>query len=93
MPTVPMFCVSGLLMDYTDKFLSRKLREAYEAQRRTAKYFAGLTALAGLVQVNEWLAIEFDGKAPTPLTFRVKEASWAKSPFLVNWEECKSDEH
>lgn len=75
------------LIQSADKFLARKLTEAYAARERTAKYFAGLTGIAGVAQVSEWLAIDFDGKAPTPLTFREKEAAWAKSPFLVNREK------
>ena len=68
----------------TDKLLTRKLTEAYQAQEHTTKYFAGLTALAGPALVQEWLTIRFDGAAPTPKTFWEKEATWAESPFLVN---------
>lgn len=73
----------------TDKLLACKLTEAYEAQQHTTKYFAGLTALAGAALVKEWLTIRFDGTAPTPKTFRKKEATWAESPYLVNCEKCK----
>ncbi|PIL23637.1 hypothetical protein GSI_14950 [Ganoderma sinense ZZ0214-1] len=64
-------------------FLARKLTEAYAAQDRTTTYLAGLTALAGPVLVRDWLSIPFDGKAPTPMTYKEKEAAWANSPFLV----------
>ncbi|PIL29558.1 hypothetical protein GSI_08366 [Ganoderma sinense ZZ0214-1] len=71
-------------------FLARKLTEAYAAQERTTQYLAGLTALAGPAKVRDWLAIPFDGAAPTPLTYKEKETAWASSPFLVQRDKLPS---
>ncbi len=69
---------------YSVELLPRKLSEAYAGQRRTTKYFAGLTALNGPKAVTEWLSLPFDHQAPTPLTFKAKEAAFKSSPFLVD---------
>ncbi|KAI0352177.1 hypothetical protein OH77DRAFT_1460988 [Trametes cingulata] len=66
------------------KFLARKLREAYALQRRTTRYFASLTVIARPEVVTEWLKIDLDDDAPTPLTFREKTKNWAKSVYLLD---------
>ncbi|PIL27223.1 hypothetical protein GSI_10367 [Ganoderma sinense ZZ0214-1] len=44
------------------QYLLRKLHKAYDGQRRTTKYFAGLCALAGPTNVAAWLALPFDNQ-------------------------------
>lgn len=73
-----------LMLSSSATFLAAKLTEAYSGQQRTTFYFAGLTALATPNRVLRWLQIPFDPNAPTPLTFREKEAAFGSSPFLVN---------
>ncbi len=82
--------VEILIVWLAAQYLSGKLAEAYKGQDGTTRYFAGLTALAGPQRVAEWLRIPFDTNAPTPLTFRAKEAAFETSPFLVNRSKRKS---
>lgn len=73
-----------LIITGAGEFLAGKLAEAYYGQQGTTRHFAGLTALAKPDTVAAWLCIPFDTHAPTPLSFRTKEAAFASSPFLVN---------
>ena len=69
------------------EFLARKLREAYTAQRRTTRYMASLTVLAGAASVMEWLGRTVDDRAPTPLTFRDKIANSERSVYVLHRSE------
>lgn len=78
----------ALIIRYVADFLADKLAEAYKGQKSATLYFAGLTARAKPDKVAAWLRISFDPNAPTPLSFRAKEAAFESSPFLVNRSKC-----
>ena len=60
------------------------MREAYKLQRQKTRYFASLTAMAGVETVAQWLKIEVDDEAPTPETFRWKEENYPKSIYVIH---------
>ena len=75
------------LRNHIAAFLARKVREAYVAQRRTTRYMASITELAGPQKVLQWLAIKVDDKAPTPLTFREKVKNSSSSVYVLHRAE------
>lgn len=79
-----------LSIPFAGEFLAGKVAEAYHGQNHTTRHLAGLTALATPNTVAAWLHIPFDANAPTPMSFRAKEAAFASSPFLVNQSQCTS---
>ncbi|KAJ3014547.1 hypothetical protein NUW54_g1280 [Trametes sanguinea] len=72
--------------------LAKKLGEAYTAQRRTTRYFASLTALAGPDAVMEWISLPSNDDAPTPITYRAKLRAYPDTLYRVRPDNVPSVE-
>ena len=46
-------------------------------------------ALHGAETTMKWLKVPIDDQAPTPLTFRAKEAAYMDSPLYVKRDNCE----
>ena len=77
------------LLATTEERLIKDLKHAYTLQRRNARFVASLIALHGAETTLQWLKVPIDEQAPTPLTFRAKEAAYVNSPLYVKRDNCE----
>lgn len=68
------------------KYLARKLKEKLLLQLSQTRDLATLTREAGPDNVTTWMQMDLDAEAPTPGTYRHRQAHSKPSVYVLNDE-------
>lgn len=73
----------------TAKYLFRKLREKLLLQLQQTRDLAALTEEAGPCELKEWLKLDIEDEAMTPLSYHNRPQKQKQSVYVLDEGKCK----
>ena len=73
----------------TAKYLFRKLREKLLLQLQQTRDLAALTEEAGPGELKEWLKLDIEDEAMTPLSYHNRPQKQKQSVYVLDEGKCK----